>query len=336
MADKKRVWVVGAGSSRSLGGPLLSNLLSDASYDQIARVYGDLSPFKDGADVLKWVYRLYHFGSKYKYGGIHAFDKATGGQDIWPDAEVFLDELDTATATPATATPANTLASKILGIADKLYDGSGPRIPSIVSLSAMARRLVAAECCAFLRDPGVTATERWQPYRDWVRSLGSGDTIVTFNYDLVVEMVTKGIDLHVILNEGTATEANDVGGPRLLKLHGSVDWKLEVTPNDDAVITRRDDAPEFALQCDDREICIATPGATKATTAKQLRFIWRAAENALLLADEIYFVGYRFPPTDAESRKRLLTAIHRNERPHLALHAVLGPQSTSRSTLSTW
>jgi hypothetical protein len=47
-------------------------------------------------------------------------------------------------------------------------------------------------------------------------------------------------------------------------------------------------------------------------------------------ADAIVFVGYRFPPTDAEARKKLLSAIEGNNkgapRHHLKVHIVLGPK----------
>lgn len=36
-------------------------------------------------------------------------------------------------------------------------------------------------------------TERWSPYRAWIKSLIPGvDTVITFNYDCVIEMAAAG------------------------------------------------------------------------------------------------------------------------------------------------
>jgi hypothetical protein len=59
MSENKTVWVLGAGFSRGLGGPLLGNLLSEASYDNISHVYPEA--FKS-FPAVPWIYRLYQFG----------------------------------------------------------------------------------------------------------------------------------------------------------------------------------------------------------------------------------------------------------------------------------
>jgi hypothetical protein len=47
-------------------------------------------------------------------------------------------------------------------------------------------------------------------------------------------------------------------------------------------------------------------------------------------AEAIVFVRYRFPPTDAEARGRLLGAIRKNRKHRiLAIHTVLGPNTSS-------
>jgi hypothetical protein len=71
---------------------------------------------------------------------------------------------------------------------------------------------------------------------------------------------------------------------------------------------------------------IASPGPTKRRTANELESLWLVAEEALRRAQAIVFVGYRFPPTDAQARERLLTAIAANTQNYLAVHIVLGPQ----------
>jgi hypothetical protein len=50
------------------------------------------------------------------------------------------------------------------------------------------------------------------------------------------------------------------------------------------------------------------------------------AEGAIKRASHIVFVGYRFPPSDANARTRLLTAIAASETQYVAVHTVLGPR----------
>ena len=82
---------------------------------------------------------------------------------------------------------------------------------------------------------------------------------------------------------------------------------------------------DFCVHCPPEEIAIATPGPTKKATATELRFLWEFAKKSIREAEAIVFVGYRFPPSDAQARGEILGAILDNAEPHLALHTVLGP-----------
>ena len=81
----------------------------------------------------------------------------------------------------------------------------------------------------------------------------------------------------------------------------------------------------------DRHAGPDTPGPTKRISTKELKAIWDGALGHLKEADAIVFVGYRFPPTDAEAREKLLSAIENNQAPsrdgtrHLSIEIVLGP-----------
>jgi hypothetical protein len=55
---------------------------------------------------------------------------------------------------------------------------------------------------------------------------------------------------------------------------------------------------------------MAAPGRSKASMTNRLfRPLWEAAKSALVDADAIVFLGYSFPPTDAQARQELLEAI---------------------------
>ena len=77
----------------------------------------------------------------------------------------------------------------------------------------------------------------------------------------------------------------------------------------------------------DEEVALATPGPTKHEAADELEVLWNTAIERLEEADVVVFVGFRFPPSDARARKRLLSALatnHYGKGHHLSLHVVLG------------
>lgn len=112
-----------------------------------------------------------------------------------------------------------------------------------------------------------------------------------------------------------------------------MNWKREIKPHGPTVY-RTTEQDDFALVCADHELAIATPGLTKhGMVGEDFRYLWQRAEEALVGANAVVFVGYRFPPTDSEALRRLAGAIGRNDTLHLALHTVLGPRSDDDTRL---
>jgi hypothetical protein len=152
--------------------------------------------------------------------------------------------------------------------------------------------------------------------------------MITFNYDLVVETVAEAIKSQVRYTIGSRPGS----GVTLLKLHGSVNWILQADPNDSSRkkvktehLNRR-----LALDCADDELAIAGPGPSKQSLSSgAFQPYWEQALDALRNASAIVFVGYRFPPTDAEAREKLLGAIRENKQEYVAIHTVLGPNTSS-------
>ena len=65
-------------------------------------------------------------------------------------------------------------------------------------LARAARRALAVDCSVFLRSAQLN-TERWQPYKDWANRLHANDTVITFNYDHVPELLASETkNLHVV------------------------------------------------------------------------------------------------------------------------------------------
>jgi hypothetical protein len=313
----KIVWVLGAGFSAPLGGPLLSKMLTKASIDDVRACYGgEERLWNDAAEAVRYIY---HWGQNWPEGALDDQRGRWPGQKAWPDAEVFLDFLDTAARTDG-----GPAAIRLTAILQHRGPGGGSAVRLTANeLRWAARRWLAAECCAFLKEAD-TKEETWQPYTDWALSLRANDTIVTFNYDRVVEMTAAN---HVMVvrpgHEDDLNVARHADCCAVLKLHGSVDWRVARATNGVIVSIEKD--PAFAVSCVDDELAIATPGPSKADTARQYRALWEAAETALREADAIVFMGYRFPPGDADARGRLLGAIETSRAKHVTAHVVLGP-----------
>src|SRR5262245_2969562 len=71
-----RVWILGAGFSRSLGGPLLTDLLSQGEFLQLQARWGDLAA--ECAPVVK----AFQWGIQ---------GAGPGRPNLWPNAEAFLE-----------------------------------------------------------------------------------------------------------------------------------------------------------------------------------------------------------------------------------------------------
>jgi len=290
-------------------------------------------------DVHDVVLRLYGYGSRFREG---AFPTVSGpGQRVWDDAEQFLDYLDTAVA-GGPGSPAFQRIDEIVGGHISLAHAPSKHngVSGVLRLSNAAKRLIAGVCSAFLvrADP---STERWEPFKNWAQRLTPKDTIITFNYDCVLELLNRVTNTISVVRLGEPKRAYN--GARLLKLHGSVNWKITgwqpnaagLPTGTEKIDAEPQDDLDFALKCADHELAIASPGPLKkAISAGWLAELWRLAVEAIMDADAITFIGYRFPETDSYALKRLLNAIAGNNSTYLALHTVLGLNSPDMPRLS--
>ena len=328
--SQRIVWVVGAGFSQPLGGPLLGDLFTPASKGNLeARYPRARFPQLDdpAADLVRWLYR---WGLAEEVSmGLSGWIR---GERLWVNTEEFLDYLDTAVALGSESPGWRRLwplieryaaSRSIPGNPPLSFVGPGQR----QHVADTARRLLAAECSAFLPliTEGPPSFERWTPYQAWWRRVQPGQTIISFNYDLVVERLgmEEPHKLFVVPPGAKDMPADKVP---LIKLHGSLNWRrMPGTGVPDRFETERGE--EFALGCEDYELAIASPGLTKQRAVRDyFSALWTRAEEALAVADAVVFIGYRFPPTDSEALSRLLTAIGKNDNMYLALHTVLGPK----------
>jgi hypothetical protein len=258
------------------------------------------------------------------------------GADLgfWEDAESFLDSLDVATQHTSSASARH--FCPLINQHKKLnLDPNGLEVvEAIQSLRGDARRLVALQC----KRPTNRYTEgleSWNTYSWWAQKLRETDrivhTILTFNYDLVLEKLRIFAPTPNKVHQLEHVSESDVPLEQTLKaftlkLHGSLDW---LRRKGDGEFYKPESNWDLA-KCDGNDIGIAAPGPDKnGCVDGPLSALWAKGLSDLRKATSIIFVGYRFPPSDAVARTRLLTAIGANESGHLSLNIVLGPKLLS-------
>ena len=323
------VWILGAGFSQPLGAPLLFDLLGEGSANRLLAAFPN-SKLLHQTRAMSIVRALYAYGTAWRNTRPPA-EALLPGEQIWTDAEQFLEMLDAAEPNTPQARRLNPLLTKLATHVPFPAGNSGDAI-SLELIRDDARAHVAAECAAFLEGADPTV-EQWSPFRKWRAELDRWDCVVSFNYDRICEVLpSQGnkCSLRTILPADLAADA-----PRpadvvpLLKLHGSVDWEF----TDDRTSVRRA-AAKIQDQAGTDRVGIATPGKTKQSAAsKAFKPLWDEATVRIATAQAIVFVGYRFPPSDAFAREQLLGAIRQNNVKNLQITTVLGKHGADSERL---
>jgi hypothetical protein len=320
--DRRRAWILGAGFSRPLGGPLLVDLLSPSTRLQLRHLYSTaIDPL-----LVDRVLTLYHYGAGSTGGSLHV----QPGDQVWRDPEQFLEYLDEIGTDHSRFSRITEIWSDLGGANPVLFPpGSASEI---AALGEVAKRVVCAACSAFLE--GVTretarTKERWIPYLQWLGTLRGQDAIITFNYDRVVELLQPTVRTPhsdalwgVVVDDGDHTRLADArtrNVPVLHKLHGSVNWTLTGTP---PRLSQEHWRPELLAGTP----AIAVPGDSKVQlSGGAFGLMWGNAITALRNAEDIFIIGFRFPESDAFPRSALLSAIGQNQFANLRIHVILGP-----------
>ncbi len=347
---KKIVWILGAGFSKPLGGPLLDNLFHPNVLEEIKAAFPDRTAQLDSL-AARVAHYLYQWGRRADIDLHRPIETKRSAPNlpperIWDNAETFLETLEEAGAGhahPHLETFTKWLA-KTFEKTHRSLHGVDPEVsaPDPRDILLAAKRILAAQCSAFLEHADLKA-ERWRPYLRWVDQLDADQAIVTFNYDRVLEVLSQQATgrLGLVRPRLQSAQCPDgierpANGARVYKLHGSVDWRRHTPAAEDQLAeidlpTGRganvDPDPHFALSCERDDLALATPGPAKQDLIRTttLRFLWDAAEKEIKDAEVIVFLGYRFPPSDTYSLERLLGAMASNQVPYLDVHSVLGP-----------
>ena len=316
------VWILGAGFNRSLGGPLLKDLLRYYTETGVKRLHADLLASglkpeeKDRRESLigdmARVRQLFHDESK---------------QGLWEDAEQFLDYVET--AAEEDEAEFNQEPSYAHLVLEDIAHRHG--FDALPALAFAARRAIVADCLMFLWGAQPNS-EKWMPYREWSQHLGVNHSVVTFNYDMLPDLLAANAGRLLVSFPGGQDDkekAKAENKARVFKVHGSVDWGHDRERIFKATI------PEASLlwkTLDD--FAIGVPGPQKSRLINgPLSAIWKEALACIRQANIVVFVGYRFPPSDAQSRQGILGAIRENKGP-LRVLTVLGPTSQDSPRLN--
>jgi hypothetical protein len=310
--DIQRVWILGAGYSAPLGGPLLKQLFTPASLQYVRAVFPKLNFPEMHSEAVTSALNIYLKGSPGRQFTGH----------IWADPEEFLDFVETAAlpdSIEGEPSRKNNFLQSFMSEEQQMILQK-----SRFELATAARCLLAAECSAFLVGADVRS-EKWQAHREWAGKLSHSDLVVNFNYDGVFYLLKNhGVPLEVLL-PGVRPESSDRA--QVLHLHGNVNWSRNHHGGGAHYRYEQDFA---TLKANYDEMGIAPPGPNKATHIKDLDSFWKTAEERIATADEVYFVGYRFPPTDTIAKQRLIRAFRgaRNDPDKFQVKIILGPDES--------
>jgi hypothetical protein len=257
-------------------------------------------------------------------------------RSYWGHAEEFLDLVDAAVANEGKGHHAAELITAMLGGVVRYPDGrareengayhDGVNLPSVAALGRAARLAVLSDCWAFLRGADLR-DERWLPYVKWKNALTADDTVLTFNYDAVPELLkASALDLHIVTPQQAADPfVAAVPGTRVIKLHGSTTWALR-----ESDFAESASGDPISLLDSRYEPLMGFPGPGKMTTCNgRLKTLWGMGMQSIREAREVVFIGYRFPPTDTFAKVKILDAL-RDARRGKQLHVeiVLGTDQT--------
>jgi len=185
-------------------------------------------------------------------------------------------------------------------------------------------------------------------YDGLARVLCSGDTVITFNYDLGIERALHEAGLWDIkTGYGFSIEDGETPSPvEVLKLHGSTNWRALLfrgrtgfsVANDSVggrpVLFFRPDLeylgyPDFVdPRCRQLDTAASLPAMIMPALPKQFHFattfgeewkgfwdhLWQRAERAIANADELVVIGYSLPAADERARTMLLSTVNKSNR----------------------
>jgi hypothetical protein len=298
--SNNHVYILGAGFSVPLGGPLFTQLMTV----ELQHLSSDLG--------IPEQHRVVIAGMHLNLDNAMAprsIDLSMGRRHRPLNAEELLEMIDWAQRNP-THRKAKLFERLLPQKPGHVYDIGAELVGVIKHL----KRTIACQCQSFLTEIE-DDSERLEPYLTWFKNLSSNDTIITFNYDTAIERISQLAGRQ--LPAKPASYQSDL--PRLIKLHGSVDWYFGA-----GGIEHKSDAYK-----QDLDIAIGMPGRgkSKLTEDPTFRDLWAVASQEITNADIVSLIGYSMPATDNKARAMIVNSLAVNRNLNRRVNLVLGPDS---------
>ncbi len=183
-------------------------------------------------------------------------------------------------------------------------------------LIELIRRAIIHTTCDIKKSPAIPRISA--AHQDILKSLNKGDTIITFNYDTVIEESFGftnlwspkdgyGARVHNVNNSWCKQWIKKWGGSKghsavlLLKLHGSINWTLynnrqiRIKPRPYVLRTRGGAAVV-------EKTSIVPPSMDKPIHRSPYKQLWRKARLKLDACQDIVVIGYSLPEADLMAR----------------------------------
>lgn len=286
----KHVYILGAGFSRPLGGPLFNNLLTMEYW----RSHSDIRLAPEMRDCIDLLHRT----------GNRSIDESLGLSNRL-NAEDLIALLEWCYLNPESVRSKLVYDSfAVVPAKIKYLHNAGVFLREVYTT---LKRVVACQCNTFTQHLEA-GTDLIAPYVSWLKSLTSNDTIITFNYDTAIEAIAQTCGVNIPKD----FSCHETTGPRLMHVHGCVNWVLGI---DDKITYC-----EYAYM-DNVNLSIGLPGFAKAriTENGQMFSLWKSMKNALSDADVISILGYSMPATDNMARQAILDSLRSGQRVNIVV-----------------
>ncbi len=212
-------------------------------------------------------------------------------------------------------------------------------------LEELIRRVVVHTTCNTTQSPHTPLVS--QSHRAILKQLGKGDTVLTFNYDTLIEESFETADVWSpvdgygpnvyghrlawgkkwLSSRGAPTDQKSK--VEILKLHGSLNWvldsnsKVRLKPHPYSVRTR-DGRPIS------EKTSILPPGWNKRIDKNPYKQFWRTARRKLEECQSLVIMGYSLPETDLLARALFAEVVRaRDARNHVLKQLHLADPSSA-------
>lgn len=142
---------------------------------------------------------------------------------------------------------------------------------------------------------------------------GSRNTVISFNYDLLAEDALRRFEIPFSYGLGVFEETHPPSWlqpgaeTKLLKLHGSMNWRAGPDPLRDLII-----CPSYSELVADKAAPVLVPPTWRKEFVGPINNVWDEAIKAIECATRIVVIGFSIPETDVHFRYLLAAGLMAN------------------------